>query len=96
MPPGRAVPRRKQHKADACALEENFAPCFQGRMTDLFRYAATPLMLIFSNVFMTTAWYGHLKFKASPLWLWIWVLHRFWHPTVYPSPKIGSWNQKLP
>ena len=24
-------------------------------------------MLIASNIFMTFAWYGHLKFKAAPL-----------------------------
>ena len=24
------------------------------------------VLLIFSNVFMTFAWYGHLKFKSSP------------------------------
>ena len=32
---------------------------------------ATPLftigMLLISNIFMTFAWYGHLKFKESPL-----------------------------
>ena len=27
------------------------------------------LLLIASNIFMTFAWYGHLKFKASPLWM---------------------------
>ena len=26
-------------------------------------------MLIVSNIFMTFAWYGHLKFRASPLWI---------------------------
>ena len=25
-------------------------------------------LLICSNVFMTFAWYGHLKFKDRPLW----------------------------
>lgn len=29
----------------------------------------TILLLIISNVFMTFAWYGHLKFKNSPLWI---------------------------
>ena len=29
----------------------------------------TILMLTLSNVFMTFAWYGHLKFKSSPLWI---------------------------
>ena len=28
-------------------------------------------MLVASNVFMTTAWYGHLKFQDRPLWLLI-------------------------
>lgn len=27
------------------------------------------LLLTVSNVFMTFAWYGHLKFKSSPLWI---------------------------
>lgn len=29
----------------------------------------TILLLTISNVFMTFAWYGHLKYKASPLWI---------------------------
>lgn len=29
----------------------------------------TIVLLTLSNVFMTVAWYGHLKFKSSPLWL---------------------------
>lgn len=31
------------------------------------------LLLVGSNIFMTTAWYGHLKFKDSPLLLVIFV-----------------------
>ena len=27
------------------------------------------VLLLASNVFMTTAWYGHLKFTDRPLWL---------------------------
>ncbi len=38
---------------------------------------ATPLLtiglLILSNVFMTFAWYGHLKFENKPLYLVIMV-----------------------
>jgi uncharacterized protein len=30
-------------------------------------------LLLVSNVFMTLAWYGHLAFKTSPLWLVILV-----------------------
>jgi len=29
----------------------------------------TALLLFISNIFMTLAWYGHLKFKDKPLWL---------------------------
>jgi uncharacterized protein (DUF486 family) len=29
----------------------------------------TILLLTISNVFMTFAWYGHLKFKSWPLWI---------------------------
>jgi hypothetical protein len=28
----------------------------------------TVILLIFSNIFMTIAWYGHLKFESQPLW----------------------------
>ena len=28
----------------------------------------TVILLTISNVFMTIAWYGHLKYKESPLW----------------------------
>ena len=28
----------------------------------------TILLLFISNIFMTFAWYGHLRFKAMPLW----------------------------
>ena len=31
------------------------------------------VLLSFSNLFMTMAWYGHLKFKAAPLLLVIFV-----------------------
>jgi uncharacterized protein (DUF486 family) len=33
------------------------------------------LLLIASNVFMTLAWYGHLRFKATPL---LWVIFASW------------------
>lgn len=33
----------------------------------------TVLLLLVSNIFMTFAWYGHLKFKGSALWLAILV-----------------------
>ena len=36
--------------------------------------ALTPVILLtISNIFMTFAWYGHLKYKSSALWLVILV-----------------------
>ena len=29
----------------------------------------TIALLTVSNIFMTFAWYGHLKYKDSPLWI---------------------------
>lgn len=33
----------------------------------------TIILLTISNIFMTVAWYGHLKYKNSPLWIVILV-----------------------
>lgn len=49
-------------------------------------------LLIASNVFMTFAWYGHLKFKASPLWLVIlasWGIALFEYCLQVPANRIG-------
>jgi hypothetical protein len=31
------------------------------------------LLLLLSNLFMTFAWYGHLRFKSAPLWAVVFV-----------------------
>lgn len=36
-------------------------------MPTLSPYATPVILLVLSNVFMTLAWYGHLKFKSAPL-----------------------------
>jgi hypothetical protein len=33
----------------------------------------TILLLTFSNIFMTIAWYGHLKHRGAALWKVIWA-----------------------
>jgi len=33
------------------------------------RYVLPIALLLASNVFMTFAWYGHLKVKDAPMWL---------------------------
>ena len=39
----------------------------------MFKYINPIVLLIISNVFMTFAWYGHLRHKNSALWLVILV-----------------------
>ena len=50
-------------------------------------------MLIASNVFMTFAWYGHLKFKAAPLLLVIaasWLIALPEYLLAVPANRMGS------
>lgn len=52
------------------------------------------LMLICSNVFMTFAWYGHLKFKTSPIYLAVvasWMIAFFEYWLAVPANRIGSY-----
>ena len=52
----------------------------------------TILLLIGSNVFMTCAWYGHLKYRASPLWIVIlvsWGIAFFEYCLQVPANRIG-------
>ncbi|MBJ7534725.1 DMT family protein [Rhodomicrobium vannielii ATCC 17100] len=51
------------------------------------------LLLIASNVFMTFAWYGHLKFTDRPLWIVIlvsWFIAFFEYCLAVPANRIGS------
>jgi uncharacterized protein len=53
----------------------------------------TAILLIISNIFMTLAWYGHLKFKQAPLWIAIgasWALAFFEYLFQVPANRIGS------
>jgi uncharacterized protein (DUF486 family) len=36
-------------------------------------YVLPIILLICSNMFMTVAWYGHLRFTATPLWAAVFV-----------------------
>jgi len=52
----------------------------------------TILLLIISNIFMTIAWYGHLKYRASPLWLAIlvsWSIAFFEYCFQVPANRFG-------
>jgi len=53
----------------------------------------TPIaLLLASNVFMTFAWYGHLRFTDRPLWLVIivsWAIAFFEYCLQVPGNRIG-------
>ncbi len=55
----------------------------------------TIILLIISNVFMTFAWYGHLKYRTSPLWIAIlasWSIAFFEYCFQVPANRIGSYE----
>lgn len=58
----------------------------------------TILLLVVSNIFMTFAWYGHLKLQTSgisthwPLWvviLFSWAIALFEYSFMIPANRIG-------
>jgi uncharacterized protein (DUF486 family) len=56
--------------------------------------AVAPVLLLFtSNIFMTFAWYGHLKYKSSPLVLAIlasWGIALLEYCFAVPANRFGS------
>ncbi|MGA0596399.1 DMT family protein [Enterovirga sp. CN4-39] len=56
------------------------------------RYIAPIALLFASNVFMTFAWYGHLKFTERPLWIVVfasWGIAFFEYWLAVPANRIG-------
>jgi uncharacterized protein len=55
--------------------------------------AILPILLLFaSNIFMTFAWYGHLNFKSSPLWIVVivsWGIAFFEYWLAVPANRLG-------
>ncbi|MDH4227825.1 MAG: DMT family protein [Deltaproteobacteria bacterium] len=52
----------------------------------------TIVLLTVSNIFMTIAWYGHLKYKSSPLWMAIlfsWLIASVEYCFQVPANRIG-------
>jgi uncharacterized protein len=55
-------------------------------------------LLTISNVFMTFAWYGHLRFREVPLWqvtLASWGIALFEYMLMVPANRLGAqsgWN----
>jgi len=50
------------------------------------------VLLLASNVFMTFAWYGHLRFKSVPLWMVVlaaWGIAFFEYCLQVPANRLG-------
>jgi uncharacterized protein (DUF486 family) len=55
----------------------------------------TVLLLTISNIFMTFAWYGHLRFRESPLWIAVvvsWMIAFAEYCFQVPANRIGSYQ----
>jgi len=55
----------------------------------------TVVLLLLSNIFMTIAWYGHLKEKGLPLWKAIlvsWGIAFFEYCLMVPANRFGYGN----
>ncbi|SRR5208337_2618240 len=55
----------------------------------------TVLLLTISNIFMTVAWYGHLKYRQAPLFeviLVSWLIAFFEYCFQVPANRIGSYE----
>lgn len=56
---------------------------------------STAILLTISNIFMTIAWYGHLKYKSSPLWIVVlvsWGIAFLEYCFQVPANRIGSYH----
>ncbi len=52
----------------------------------------TVLLLVISNIWMTFAWYGHLKYKQTALWLTIlvsWLIAGLEYCFQVPANRLG-------
>ena len=61
-------------------------------MPAYFAYLYPPLLLLGANLFMTVAWYGHLKFESKPLWLVVlasWGIAFFEYCLQVPANRWG-------
>lgn len=58
----------------------------------MIRAISPIILLLISNIFMTFAWYGHLKFRSSALWIVIlasWGIALFEYCFQVPANRIG-------
>ncbi|WP_413561265.1 DMT family protein [Bdellovibrio sp. HCB209] len=66
----------------------------------MLQYVSPVVLLLISNIFMTFAWYGHLKsLKSSALWIAIavsWGIALFEYIFQVPANRMGAEVYTLP
>ncbi|WP_413294196.1 DMT family protein [Bdellovibrio sp. HCB185ZH] len=66
----------------------------------MLHYVSPVVLLLISNIFMTFAWYGHLKsLKSSALWIAIavsWGIALFEYIFQVPANRMGAQVYTLP
>ncbi len=68
------------------------SPFYQPVIYTMIRQFLPILLLTISNIFMTFAWYGHLKFKSTALWIVIlvsWGIALLEYCFQVPANRIG-------
>jgi len=94
-PPHRVLPHPVDAGLNTILMIAVASSRFEIPMLSTFKLAAfTPIaMLVLSNVFMTFAWYGHLKYKSAPIFIAIitsWGIAFFEYCLAVPANRIGS------
>ena len=73
--------------------------CQEPKITRLAMFKTAALLFV-SNIFMTFAWYGHLKdLKSAPIWMAIivsWLIAFFEYCFQVPANRIGFQHLSLP
>lgn len=66
--------------------------CLDSGVKNMYRCCLPFVLLIISNLFMTFAWYGHLRHRGSALWIVIlvsWGIAFFEYCFQVPANRIG-------
>ena len=69
--------------------------CLPGNVQKINTMIRVIILLIFSNIFMTFAWYGHLKQMNVPIWkavLASWGIALIEYCLMVPANRIGYQN----
>jgi uncharacterized protein (DUF486 family) len=82
----------KKSQANARSVSDGPEGFFHKLRTAMIPYLAPVALLLCSNVFMTFAWYGQLKFPTTALWLTVlvsWSIAFFEYCLAVPANRIG-------